>query len=152
MLTNCLPTTTVETTLKSVLTVSLNLQQIFLRSLERVDAYCFLKVLDMLVLNLATRLLVKNRKKMSPQKLQKEIAYLTILEQRLQPIGVHHWVGKNIPNIIDVLVNLFSLPHPIELIDIINSSINFLDLYQEGCNLVCFTVPPAVDFLRSDAP
>ena len=62
---------------------------------------------------------------MSPQKLQKELGDLTISEQRLQPIGVRHWVGTNIPNTIDILVNLFNLPHPLELIEIINSSINF---------------------------
>nr|WP_042316302.1 hypothetical protein [Desulfofarcimen acetoxidans] len=48
---------------------SLDLQQVFLRNPERVDAYCFLKVLAMLVLNLAAWLLAKNGKKMSPQKL-----------------------------------------------------------------------------------
>ncbi|ACV63320.1 Transposase-like protein [Desulfofarcimen acetoxidans DSM 771] len=104
---------------------SLDLQQIFLRNPERVDAYCFLKVLAMLVLNLAAWLLAKNGKKMSPQKLQKELGDLTISEQRLQPIGISHWNGTNIPNTIDVLVNLFNLPHPLELIEVINSAINF---------------------------
>ncbi|ACV61328.1 transposase IS4 family protein [Desulfofarcimen acetoxidans DSM 771] len=104
---------------------SLDLQQVFLRNPERVDAYCFLKVLAMLVINLAAWLLARNYKKMSTQKLQKELGDLTISEQRLQPIGVRHWNGTNIPNSIDVLVNLFNLPHPLELIEIINSSINF---------------------------
>ena len=104
---------------------ALDLQQIFLRVPERVEAYCFLKVLAMLVLNLAAWLLAKHGKKMSPQKLQKELGDLTIAEQRLEPIGVRHWGGANIPITIDMLVNLFNLPRPLELIEIINASINF---------------------------
>ena len=104
---------------------SLDLEQIFLRIPERVDAYCFLKVLAMLVINVAAWLLAKHVKKISPQKLQKEIGDITIVEQRLEPIGVCHWVGTNIPKIVNVLVDLFNLPHPLELVEIINKSINF---------------------------
>jgi hypothetical protein len=79
----------------------------------------------MLVLNLAAWLLAKNGKKMSPQKIQKELGDLTISEQRLQPIVIRHWNGTNTPNTINVLVNLFNLPHPLELIEVINLAINF---------------------------
>jgi transposase len=104
---------------------ALDLRQIFLRVPNRVEAYCFLKVLAMLVLNLAAWILAKHGKKMSPQKLQKELGDLTIAEQRLEPIGVRHWGGANVPNTIDMLVNQFNLPHPLILIEIINASINF---------------------------
>ena len=96
---------------------ALDLQQIFLRVPEGVEAYCFLKILAMLVLNLAAWLLAKYGKKMSPQKLQNELGDMTIVEQRLEPIGVRHWVGANIPTSVDTLVSLFNLPHPFELID-----------------------------------
>ena len=113
---------------------SLDLQQIFLQIPERVDAYCFLKVLAMLVLNLVAWLLAKNGIKMSPKKIQEELGDLTISEIRLQPIGLRHWVGSNIPNTIDVLVKLFNLPHPLELIEIINSTKNSSNYIEEWFN------------------
>ena len=114
---------------------ALDLQQIFLRVPERMEAYCFLKVLAMLVLNLAAWLLGQHGKKMSPQKLQKELGDITIVEQRLDPIGVRHWVGTNIPKTVDVLVSLFNLPHPLELVAIINASINFSDEVEKWFNV-----------------
>ena len=58
--------------------------------------------------------------------MHKELGDLIISEQRLDPIGVRHWDGTNIPSLIDTLVELFNLPHPLDLIELVNASINFL--------------------------
>ena len=113
---------------------SLDLKQVFLQIPERVDAYCFLKVLAMLVLNLVTWLLGKNGIKMTPKKVQEEIGEIALSKTILQPVGVCHWDGSNISNTIDVLVKLFNLPHPLELIEIINSSKNYSNYIEEWFN------------------
>jgi len=104
---------------------ALDLEQIFLRKPERVDAYCFLKVLTMFVINFAAWILGKHGKRLPPKRLQKELGAMTIVEQRLEPIGIRRWVGANIPGSVEILVNLFQLPHPVQLIEIVNTPIDY---------------------------
>lgn len=110
---------------------ALDLEQVFLRRPERVDAYCFLKVLAMFVINFAAWILEKHGKRLTPKKLQKEFGAMTIVEQRLEPMGIRRWVGANIPASIEILVNLFQLPHPVQLIEIVNTPIDYSQFIQE---------------------
>ena len=80
------------------------------------------------------RELGKNGIKMTPEKVQEEIGEIALSKTILQPIGVCHWDGSNISNTIDVLVKLFNLPHPLELIEIINSSKNYSNYIEEWFN------------------
>lgn len=105
---------------------ALDLTQVFLRKDGRVDAYCFLKVLGMFVINFAAWYLQKYGKiKLSPQKLQKQFGNTTLVEQRLQPFGIRRWVGANICEPIEILVNLLKLPHPKILIELLNVPLDY---------------------------
>lgn len=74
-----------------VLKGALDLNQIFLRKPSRVDAYFYLKVVAMFVLNMAHWFLTKEgQKKMTPQKLQEVLGNTAIVEQRLEPLGIRH--------------------------------------------------------------
>ncbi|MEM3853886.1 MAG: IS1634 family transposase [Conexivisphaerales archaeon] len=105
---------------------ALDLNQIFLRKPSRVDAYCYLKVLAMFVLNLAHWFLIKEgQKKMTPQKLQELLGNTTIVEQRLEPFGIRHWVGTNVTEPIRILIDLFHLPDPVAIVEAINAAVDY---------------------------
>ncbi|MCL4442028.1 MAG: hypothetical protein M1609_15990 [Firmicutes bacterium] len=105
---------------------ALDLNQIFLRKPKRVDAYCYLKVLAMFVLNLANWFLAREgKKKMTPQKLQEVMGTTTIVEQRLEPFGCRHWVGTNVTEPIRILIDLFHLPDPVAIGEAINASLDY---------------------------
>ncbi|MHB1463473.1 MAG: IS1634 family transposase [Armatimonadota bacterium] len=111
---------------------ALDLNQIFLRKDDRVDAYCFLKVIGMFVINFAAWYLHKYGKiKLSPKKLQKEFGNTTMVEQRLQPFGIRRWIGTNITSSIETLVDLLQLPHPRILIDLLNVPLDYGQIIDE---------------------
>lgn len=113
---------------------ALNLNQVILRKPERVDAYCYLKVLAMFVLNLANWFLAKEgNKKMTPQKLQEALGNTTIVEQRLEPFGFRHWVGTNVTEPIRILIDLFHLPDPVAIVEAINASIDYRQIINGWC-------------------
>lgn len=110
---------------------ALDLNQIFLRKPSRVDAYCYLKVLAMFVLNLANWFLAQEgQKKMTPQKLQEVLGNTTIVEQRLEPFGIRHWVGTNVTEPIRILIDLFHLPDPVAIVEAINASIDYRQIFN----------------------
>lgn len=111
---------------------ALDLNQIFLRKPSRVDAYCYLKVLAMFVLNLAHWFLTKEgQKKMTPQKLQEVLGNTTIVEQRLEPFGIRHWVGTNVTEPIRILIELFHLPDPVAIVEAINAAIDYYQILNQ---------------------
>ncbi|KKM08660.1 hypothetical protein SY88_22795 [Clostridiales bacterium PH28_bin88] len=111
---------------------ALDLNQIFLRKDGRVDAYCFLKVIGMFVINFAAWYLQKHgRIKLSPKKLQKEFGNTTLVEQRLQPFGIRRWIGTNITSPIETLVDLLRLPHPRILIELLNVPLDYGQIIDE---------------------
>ena len=110
---------------------ALDLNQIFLRKPSRVDAYCYLKVLAMFVLNLANWFLAREgKKKMTPQKLQEALGNTTIVEQRLEPFGFRHWAGTNVTEPIRILIDLFHLPDPVAIVAAINASIDYRQIIK----------------------
>ncbi|KKM10724.1 hypothetical protein SY88_11520 [Clostridiales bacterium PH28_bin88] len=111
---------------------AMDLTQILLRKDGRVDAYCFLKVLGMFVINFAAWYLQKYGKtKLSPQKLQKQFGNTTLVEQRLQPFGIRRWIGTNITEPIEILVELLRLPHPKILIELLNVPLDYGQIIDE---------------------
>lgn len=113
---------------------ALDLNQIFLRKPSRVDAYCYLKVLAMFVLSLANWFLAregKNKKKMTPQKLQEILGNTTIVEQRLEPFGIRHWVSTNITEPIRIFIDLFHLPDPVAIVEAINAAIDYHQILNQ---------------------